>query len=304
MGLFYQVRLGRANAHADQALKEGFVGVDYGYKEDASKYLKNTWDESRKDLVNTIPKYRPNIEKRSAGLACGAIWSLGRGMQDGATVLAPLGNGSYAYGMVAGDYFYVDGDVLPHRRKITWSPQRLEIKQFSDELRRVLNLPLSIIDLTEYSDEIRNLTSGNLVSRDPEIQNPTAFALESVLEEFLVSNWESTELSKKYKILRDENNELIGQQYPTDTGPIDILAISKDEKEYLVIELKRGRASDKVVGQLLRYMGFVETILEKGQSVKGIIIANEQDKSMEFALRMVPNASFYQYDVSFRLKEL
>ena len=304
MGFFYQVRLGRANAHVEFALKEGFVGVDYGYKEDASKYLKTTWDESRRDLVSTIPKFRPDIEKRSAGLACGAIWSLGRGMQDGATVLTPVGNGVYAYGSVTGDYFYVDGDVLPHRRKITWAAQRLDIKQFSDELRRVLNLPLSIIDLSEYSDEIRNLTSGKLVSRDPEIQNPTAFALESVLEEFLVSNWGSTALSKKYKILRDENNELVGQQYPTDTGPIDILAISNDEKEYLVIELKRGKASDKVVGQLLRYMGYVETILEQGQSVKGMIIANEQDKSMELALKMVPSASFYKYEVSFNLKEL
>ena len=57
---------------------------------------------------------------------------------------------------------------------------------------------------------------------------------------------------------------MVGQQYPTDTGYIDILAVSKDNKELLVIELKKGRASDVVVGQIQRYMGYIlEEIAEK-----------------------------------------
>ena len=72
---------------------------------------------------------------------------------------------------------------------------------------------------------------------------------------------------------------MIGQQYPTDTGPIDILAISKDNKTLLVVELKKGRASDAVVGQCQRYMGYVkEELAEKNQDVKGVIIAFEDDK--------------------------
>ncbi len=46
-------------------------------------------------------------------------------------------------------------------------------------------------------------------------------------------------------------------KYPTDTGPIDILALRKDGKELLVVELKKGRASDAVIGQVQRYMGYV-----------------------------------------------
>ena len=34
-----------------------------------------------------------------------------------------------------------------------------------------------------------------------------------------------------------EEGETVGQQYQSDTGPIDILAVSKDKKELLVIEL-------------------------------------------------------------------
>lgn len=37
----------------------------------------------------------------------------------------------------------------------------------------------------------------------------------------------------------------------------DVLAISKDKQEVLVVELKKGRASDSVVGQIQRYMGYV-----------------------------------------------
>ena len=81
---------------------------------------------------------------------------------------------------------------------------------------------------------------------------------------------------------------MIGQQYRSDTGPIDILAVSKDNKEILVVELKKGRASDAVIGQIQRYMGFVnEELLEDGQSVKGIIIALEDDLKLKRALNGV-----------------
>ena len=44
-------------------------------------------------------------------------------------------------------------------------------------------------------------------------------------EDFLVQNWSQTELGKMYDIYEEEG-ELVGQQYPTDTGPLDILAVA------------------------------------------------------------------------------
>jgi restriction system protein len=84
--------------------------------------------------------------------------------------------------------------------------------------------------------------------------------------------------------------------------PIDILAISKDRKELLVIELKKGRVSDVVVGQIQRYMGFVTTELaEENQKVKGIIIGLEDDLKLKRALTVTQNIDFYKYQVSFKL---
>ena len=93
-----------------------------------------------------------------------------------------------------------------------------------------------------------------------------------------------------------------GQQYVTDTGPIDILAISKDKKELLVIELKKGRASDNVVGQVQRYMGYIkEEIATSEQEVKGVIIAFDDDQKIKRVLSVTNNISFYKYRINFSL---
>ena len=95
---------------------------------------------------------------------------------------------------------------------------------------------------------------------------------------------------------------MVGQQYQTDTGPIDVLAISKDKKRLLVVELKKGRPSDAVVGQIMRYMGYVqEELCEPGQTVVGAIIALDDSQKIWRALSMISTISFYRYQVSFKL---
>ena len=135
-------------------------------------------------------------------------------------------------------------------------------------------------------------------------KTPTVFALEKHLEDFLITNWNSTELGRDYDIF-EEDGELVGQQYPSDTGPMDILAISKDKKVLLVVELKRGRASDVVVGQVQRYMGYVlEDLAEVDQTVKGAIIALEDDLRLRRALKVTQGIEFYRYQVSFKLTKV
>jgi hypothetical protein len=156
-----------------------------------------------------------------------------------------------------------------------------------------------------FGDEIEKLiaraAAPTMIVTDPTVEDPAAFAMEKHLEEFLVQNWAQTELGKLYDIY-EEDGELVGRQYGTDTGPIDVLAISKDKKRLLVVELKKGRASDVVVGQILRYMGYVQEELdEDDQSVLGAIIALEDDQRIRRALTMAPSISFYRYEINFKL---
>ena len=106
-------------------------------------------------------------------------------------------------------------------------------------------------------------------------------------------------MNDDYDIHR-ENNKLC-TQYSTGSGPLDILAISKDKNEFLVIELKKGRASDVVLGQIQRYMGHIKNNLAGGKDVKGLIIALEDDKNLRDALSVAPNIKFMKYEVSFKL---
>lgn len=148
---------------------------------------------------------------------------------------------------------------------------------------------------------LNGVATSTLISTDETVEDPSAFALEKHLEDFLVQNWAHTELGKQYDIF-EEDGEKVGQQYPTDTGPIDILAIKKDKKELLVIELKKGRASDVVVGQTLRYMGYAtQELAEANQKVRGVIIALDDDQRVRRALAVAPNIEFYRYQISFKL---
>jgi len=127
-------------------------------------------------------------------------------------------------------------------------------------------------NISKHREEIEKLIGGvsapTLISTDASIEDPSSFALEEHLEDFLVKNWPYTELGKDCDIYEEDGEK--AQQYQTDTGPLDILAISKDKKRLLVVELKKGRASDAVVGQTLRYMSFVQDELaEDGQTVLG-----------------------------------
>ena len=82
------------------------------------------------------------------------------------------------------------------------------------------------------------------------------------------------------------------------------MAVSKNKKTLLVVELKKGRASDAVVGQIQRYMGYVkEELAEPGQDVKGVIIALDEDLRLKRALSVTNNIDFYSYKVSFSLSK-
>ncbi len=71
-----------------------------------------------------------------------------------------------------------------------------------------------------------------------------------------------------------------------------------------MVELKKGRASDVVVGQIQSYMGYVkEELAEKGQTVRGIIIALEDDVRLRRALAVTQGIDFYTYKIHFNLEK-
>jgi len=128
------------------------------------------------------------------------------------------------------------------------------------------------------------------------------FAMEKYLEEFIEANFSKINLRAKLELYQDEENS--GRQYPTPIGNIDLLAVDKEKKEFVVIELKKGRSSDVVIGQILRYMGYVKENLAKDCNVRGIIIVKEKDERLEYALKLMPNVNLFIYKVSFDVEKI
>ena len=299
--------LGRKSSYANEAYKGNFIGADFAINKDLTQHLPDNWRDFNKQFIPLFLEKNPGKTKVSAGLACGMLWTITKGIQEGDIVLCPDGKGSYFVGEVTSGYEYHKDQILPHRRAVRWFSRTISRDEMSEALRNSTGSIGTVSNISKYSEEIEALIAGSrpqaIISTDETIEDPSEFALERHLEDFLVQNWKSTELGKQYDIY-EEDGEIVGKQYPSDTGPIDILAISKDKKIILVIELKKGRASDVVVGQVQRYMGYVkEELAEENQSVRGIIIAFEDDIKIHRALTVTSNIDFYTYKINFKLEK-
>ena len=270
---YYRIMLGRGSEHAAACFEGNFIGADFGVHQDLTGKLPDNWPAFNKEFIPIFLDQHPAKSRVAAGLACGAVWTVSKGIAVGEVVLCPDGLGSYRVGELTGEYAYAAGELLPHRRPVRWLDQAIRREEMSTSLQNSTGSIGTHCMITKYAHEIEQLLGdvqlSTLVTTDETVEDPVAFAMEKHLEAFSVKNWARTELGQQYDIL-EEDGELLGQQYQTDTGPLDILAVSKDKKTLLVVELKRGRASDVVVGQVLRYMGYVtEVLADPEQTVRG-----------------------------------
>jgi restriction system protein len=288
-------------------IEAGYSGVDFLGAYDIRPHLGGGADNFRGALNSVYLDMYPGKSRIAAGLAMGNLWAACEGIVEGDIILAPIPDRTYQYGVVTGGYEYHPGTALPHRRPVDWKGS-FSRDAMSPALASSAGSMMTVFQLAPHAAELATLTQLS----DPaqpivevitsEERDHLAFQMEKQLEDFLVHNWRSTALGQEYDIY-EEDGQIKGQQFPTDTGPMDILAISKDRKRLLVVELKRARASDAVVGQIQRYMGYVQDVLlEPGQTVEGVIIAQDDDLRIRRALSIARNIRFMKYRVEFHLE--
>ena len=127
------------------------------------------------------------------------------------------------------------------------------------------------------------------------------FAFERDLQNYLVRNLGL--LEPGLKLYEDEDGEFTGVEFPAGQRYIDILAVGSDAA-YVVIETKVSRAYDRVVGQILRYMGWVRENLAGDAPVRGIIVASEISEDLILATSSVKDIDLVEYEISFSLKSV
>jgi len=135
---------------------------------------------------------------------------------------------------------------------------------------------------------------------ESDIVQPSEFAYEKDLKNFLAKNLHL--LVPHLKLYEDEG--IAGIEFPVGGRFIDILAVDA-ENNYVVIELKVSRGYDRVIGQLLRYMAWIEkNIADSGQQVKGIIVAREISEDLLLATSRINDVELFEYELSVNLHKV
>jgi hypothetical protein len=138
------------------------------------------------------------------------------------------------------------------------------------------------------------------VSEEIDLGISTEFAYESDLRDYLAKNLQVIELGLKLY----EEEGITGVEFPVGGRFIDILAVDSNG-DFVVIELKVSRGYDRVIGQLLRYMAWIQkNQAEAGQKVRGVIVAREISEDLLLACSLMPNVGLFEYELSLSLKQV
>jgi endonuclease len=165
--------------------------------------------------------------------------------------------------------------------------QRFRLSDTQNDLAPLYERQIDIIDPNGEDDTV--------------LVQPTEFAYERDLKNFLSKNLHL--ISPGLNLYEDEEG-ITGIEFPVGGRFIDILAVDK-QNNYVVIELKVSRGYDRVIGQLLRYMVWIEREqAEPGQDVSGIIVAREISEDLLLASSKVAGIKLFEYQLSVNLRKI
>lgn len=139
-----------------------------------------------------------------------------------------------------------------------------------------------------------------LAEEEVELGASTEFAYESDLRDYLAKNLQIIESGLRLY----EEEGITGVEFPVGGRFIDILAVDS-KNDFVVIELKVSRGYDRVIGQLLRYIAWIQkNQADSGQKVRGVILAREISEDLILACSLIPNVELFEYELSLSLKKV
>lgn len=262
---------------------------------------------TRPELGERVVAAHPDKPRQTQALIANMLWAFFHEIRPGDVVLARRGRKTLAAeGRVTSPAFFSLGRN-PHLASAEHSHHSfLPVEWRSsprDKSYATLAFPMhTLSELPEATYHALVESAAAIVENADlreSVEDQTEFVLEKYLEDFIVANFQAI-FKGRLRLYESD-----GQQYQTDVGTIDILAVDTTDNSLVVLELKKGRPSDQVVGQVLRYMGWVkENLCEIGQSVRGLVICREPDPRLTYALKMTTGVDLRYYAVSFQLRDI
>lgn len=198
-------------------------------------------------------------------------------------------------------------DILRHVRCAQLDPEVFAALASRLEARiRVLQLlwetyfpPAAALTLMRF------VTSEEQTVRPTPVPDGEGFT-ERALEEHLERHWDETPFKAMgINLSSRERNGLPGRQVFTPVNAIDLLGYRRREREWWVFELKRGRPSDAVVGQVGRYLGWLREAHAHGrEAVCGAIIARHIDRKLQLSARAMAGVTLWRFDESLKVEQV
>ena len=88
---YYRVMLGRKSMYAEECYQGQFIGTHFGIDTDLTGKLPEDWREFNRQFIPYYLEKHPDKSKITAGLACGAVHTVSKGIPKGGIVLCPNG---------------------------------------------------------------------------------------------------------------------------------------------------------------------------------------------------------------------
>ena len=311
---YHRIVLGKGNISRDIAKSKNYIGVDFDVEinlsdkspEGLDTFLRIYFTEKNQELTN-----------QQIGARVGTVGRFIFNTNIDDLVFINTGERSFNIFKITSDYFYSEINVFPHCKSVEF----ISTIPYENIPNRILNAFGAIGTLVELSNTedillmenvLRGNTNPNNVEQiNLEHENDKSFYLEKELENFIIHNWSHISDFKGYTVLGDKDSDIYGKQYDTKkVGILDILAINTTEKKLLVIELKR-KSGDAVVGQILRYISFIEEDFltkdfYKKYVVLGLIVTdqleNRERTQIAYSIKKLPFIQHKSYKIKFELE--
>lgn len=150
-------------------------------------------------------------------------------------------------------------------------------------------IPKFIFDVMQsYEDKFHQIEDiSDKVSQIADKSVEDKWTLDDLADAELVN--EVLEIEIEYALasnpgILEDGLAVLGHQYPTAVGYIDILCRDKEDN-LVVVELKKGSGYYEVVGQIQKYMAWIDEHLAEEHQVRGIIVVKTRDEQMEYAIK-------------------
>ncbi len=286
-------------------IENGTIAIGWGELGDISQMTKHEIEVQYKATYK-------NVANNAAAKDINSLWAFYHEISPGDIIIARRGTKKViGLGTVTGASFYDEQKGRQRVANLTdnYHPNFLQVKWEEKELS-FENIVFSFYAMTEIDSERykelvidfeRKFSSDDTGMTGLAIES----SLESDLENLIVTNFDGI-FKGQLKLYVDPEGNL-GKQYTIwgekdrPIGRIDIVAVETSTNDFVVIELKKGAESDRVIGQILWYMGWVkQNLCQTGADVKGLIICKEIDERLTYALKLVNDKvkiKLYQLDI-------